>query len=315
MGQPLARRDQPVYRQFRVKPEPKVSSMKRIVIATAVAFAVVCPAAAQEKVPLNPKVRTDYAPTDKFTLLQERLRARGMLEQYSQFLSPLRLRQDLTVWTEQCGLANAWFDPSKRKITLCYEYLTEIEDEVAKPAAELPGPLTNRPGVGLMPGFTRAEVIIGAMVGVLLHETGHAIFNIQEIPRLGREEDAADGVSGLIMLQFGKSVALTMIKGRINNYYHRHNKYGFDPRAMSDVHSMDIQRLYNYLCLAYGSEHRAAFQALADKYLPAVRRPNCEIEYKQAKRAFDKTIMPDVDLELLKRVQAMPILRPEDMKL
>jgi hypothetical protein len=269
----------------------------------------------QAPVPQNSRVSVEYSPTTKFASLRERLSRRGILEQYSQFLSPLRLKQDLKVATVDCGVVNAFYSPGERKISICYEYLTKVEDEVAVPRDRLPEPLRSIPGVGLMDGFTRAEVIIGGLVEVLLHETGHAVFDIQKVPRLGREEDAADGIAGLIMLQFGKSVALTMIKGGVNVYLHDHSRYAFDPVAMSDVHGLNLQRLYNYLCLAYGSEHRSSFQALADRLLPELRKPNCVFEYNTAKRAFDKTIMPDVDRELLERVRAMQILRPQDLKL
>jgi hypothetical protein len=301
-----------------------VSSMKRMLVAVVVISGLVAPmlgssaVMAQAPIPLNSKVKLDYAATAKFSALRERLQQRGMLEQYSQFLSPLRLKQDYTVTTVDCGKVNADYNndgKGNRRIRLCYEYLAMVENEAAVARDQLPAPLKNTPGVGLMQGFTSAEVIIGGIIQVLLHETGHAIFDIQGIPRLGREEDAADGISGLMMLQFGQSVALTTIKGAINVFHHMESKFKFDPRDMADVHSLDIQRLYNYLCLAYGSEHRAALQALADTYLPAVRKPNCPLEYQRALRAFEKTVLPDVDRPLLERVRQMPILRPEDLKL
>ena len=60
-------------------------------------------------------------------------------------------------------------------------------------------------------------------------------------------------------------------------------------------HSMSLQRVFNFLCLAYGSPLRADFKDLADKWLPDARKDNCEIEYSTVKRAFDKTIMRGVE--------------------
>ena len=62
-------------------------------------------------------------------------------------------------------------------------------------------------------GFTRQEAIVGGFVGVTLHEAGHAVNDLLNLPVLGREEDAADQIAGFIMLQFGKEVARTAIKG------------------------------------------------------------------------------------------------------
>jgi len=39
---------------------------------------------------------------------------------------------------------------------------------------------------------------------------------------------------------------------------------------------------------------------------------HCADEYKQAALAFRKTILPDVDQEMMKEVLKMEILRPED---
>jgi hypothetical protein len=148
-----------------------------------------------------------------------------------------------------------------------------------------------------------------------LHETGHAIFDIQEIPRLGREEDAADMVAGFVMLQFGTEVARVMIKGMFNM---THNWYALSPTvskaALADTHSLSMQRGYAILCLAYGKDPET-FKDLAQAWLPPERQPYCAREYRQAENAFRKTIMPDVDPVLMKKVQQMKILVPDDSKL
>jgi hypothetical protein len=49
--------------------------------------------------------------------------------------------------------------------------------------------------------------------------------------------------------------------------------------------------------------------------LAAARQPYCAREYRQAENAFRKTVLPDVDPVLMKKVQLMQILRPDDSKL
>ena len=48
---------------------------------------------------------------------------------------------------------------------------------------------------------------------MFLHETGHAVFNMLQIPVLGREEDAADQFAAYLMLRLGKDEARRMILG------------------------------------------------------------------------------------------------------
>jgi len=273
--------------------------------------------AAQTQVAQNPQIKVQYV-APKFLALAQRLLKRGVLEEYSQFMSPLHLKAPLTVSMEECGVVNSDYDFSRHYIRICYEFVDMVENEAAIPQAQLPAPLNDTkkyPDIGLMQGFTRAEVIIGGITVVALHETGHAVFDIQGIPRLGREEDAADEISGLVMLQFGKSLARTLIKGTINVWHHMQGRYGFNERAsLGDVHSISIERAVNYLCLAYGQD-AASFEDLASQWLPTQRKSNCKYEYQQALLAFKKTVMPFVDVDQLKKVQSMQFLRPEDAKL
>ena len=54
--------------------------------------------------------------------------------------------------------------------------------------------------------------------GCILHEMGHALFDILETPIFGREEDAADQMSAFVMLQFSTDMARIAIKG--GGYYY-----------------------------------------------------------------------------------------------
>ena len=282
-----------------------------------IAISALSPAVAQVQVAQNPQIKVQYI-APRFLALAQRLLKRRVLEEYSEFMSPLRLKAPLTVSMEECGTVNSDYDFEKHYIRLCYEFLDMIENEAAVPQAQLPPPFNDEkkyPGLGLMPGYTRAEVIVGGIIQVALHETGHAIFDIQGIPRLGREEDAADEISGLVMLQFGKSVARTVIKGTINVWHHMQGRYGFSERAsLGAVHSISIERAINYLCLAYGQDPDS-FEDLARQWLPEQRKANCKYEYQQALSAFKKTVLPFVDMDQLRKVQAMSILQPDDSKL
>src|SRR5262249_5794218 len=143
--------------------------------------------------------------------------------------------------------------------------------------------------------------------------------DIQDIPLFGREEDGADQIAALIMLQFGPKVAQTTVKGFYNVWHHfnaetlRAQKGQIRPWQEADEHSISIQRAYNFLCMAYGKDPKS-FQQLADSLLPRARKQSCEDEYKQAANAFRKTVLPDVDPEMMKAVLQLEILKPEDFK-
>ena len=220
--------------------------------------------------------------------------------------------------TNHCKDPNSYYD-GRGTLHLCYSWFYFLENDVAK---EYPRP-QNEPfsqtSLGLIPGFTRAEVILGGSVSVTLHELGHAVFDLLSIPRFGREEDAADEFAGFFMIQFGPPVALTTVKGTYNAWHHFHaermiaSKGALQTSLEGDSHSLDIQRAYNFLCLAYGKDQET-FNDLAENLLPRVRKEHCKDEYDQAELAFKKTLLPKINRDLMKEVQGMQIFRPKDFK-
>jgi hypothetical protein len=301
--------------------------MKRILKTLAMVVAVIGPASAQSPAPSdlhNPNISIEYK-EPKYLHIYQRVKARKVLEELDQLLSPLRLDHPLKLSIDQDGYVcagdagNAYYNPDEYTVHICYNWMAMLENEVSVRHYDDPsqfGPRTP----GLMPGFTRGEVIVGGFVSVALHEIGHAVRHNLDIPRLGREEDTADQMAGFIMLQFGSKFAIPAIKGTINVWHHlqavRFKRSGgvFTVGEQENEHSVSIQRAYNFLCLAYGSPLRADFKELTDKWLPERRKENCEFEYLTVKRAFDLTLKPRLDPVLLEKVKAMRIFQPEDFK-
>lgn len=240
--------------------------------------------------PINPSLRPIY----------ERFRQRQILESLGAFLSPLKLPVKLKITTLQCNDTNAYWAGRVRGLLLCYEYANWIERLApVEPTPE---------------GFTREDTIAGEFIETALHELGHAVFDIYDVPIFGREEDAADEIAAFTMLQFGREVALRTIRGTAFAYQAQSKQRKLSRSSFSDEHSTDEQRYYNYLCIAYGAEP-TLFQRFVDTdVLPAKRAAHCAREYKQVENAFVQTILPHVDRERMKRVQAVQWLRPDDGK-
>lgn len=245
-------------------------------------------------------IEIEYVPPAQQYLrpVYERLKQRKVLEQLKDFLSPLRLPVTLRIRTLQCDDTNAYWAGRVEGLKLCYEYVDWVER--LAPAETTPE------------GFTPQDAIAGEFVEVTLHEMGHAVFDLFNVPIFGREEDAADQMAGFLMLQFGQDVALRTISGTAYTYQQQAKQSHWSRTTFADEHETDDQRFYNYLCLAYGAQP-ATFQRFVDSnILPAKRAANCGHEYRQIQRSFMKTIMPHVDQEQMKKVQAMQMLRPDD---
>jgi len=259
--------------------------------------------------------------SDKYQQLYEKLKARQILEELDTFLSPLDLGDSgLVLSVEEgddiCKYPNSYYDGAGT-LHLCYSWFYFLENDVAKEYPRPPGEPFTLSSLGLIPGFTRAEVVLGGSVSVVLHELGHAVFDLLNIPRFGREEDAADQFAGFFMVQFGPAVSLTTVKGTYNAWHHFNaerllaSKGVLQPSLEGDAHSLDIQRAYNYLCLAYGKDP-VTFKDLAENLLPRARKDHCKEEYDQAELAFKKTLLPRIDRDRMKIVQNMKIFKSED---
>jgi hypothetical protein len=271
-------------------------------LALAGAMPAATPSAAQSPPDLTPnsRITVDYIePRDaKLQDVYERMRKRQLLEQLALFLSPLKLPVMLRLQTKQCGQVNAFWDPLERSLNICYELI--LDGETSAPASATPQ------------GITRREAIVGNLLDTMLHEIGHGVFDIFKIPVLGKEEDAADQFSGFLMLQFGPEAARIGIKGATYFYIVWASRKVGRPSPFYDVHGMDQQRIFNYLCLGYGAEP-TVFQDYVDNgLLPKARAAGCRSEYERVKRAFVLTMMPYIDDAQMHKVRALQWLRPED---
>jgi hypothetical protein len=246
------------------------------------------------KVTLKPdQIRGVYvAPKDaKFTAMYNQLREQRVLEQLSELLSPIKLPRPLTLKIEGCdGVANAWYEEDA--VTICYEYL----DFIVQSAPKGNGPK----------GATQKSALVGPLIDVTLHEVGHAVFDMLQIPVFGREEDAADQFSAYIILNFAPIEARSLIRS-IAYLGAKEAKdsmaKGTDIKAFADSHGLPTQRYFNTLCTAYGSNPRVYRDAITRGELTEDRAEGCEYEYEMLERAFDKLIRPYIDQPLLRKVR------------
>ncbi|MDO8875733.1 MAG: DUF4344 domain-containing metallopeptidase [Pseudolabrys sp.] len=268
--------------------------MKTLVLAAVLIGLVVysTPTLAQS----TPSLRTDqvrvvYVPPKepKHQPIHDALRERGILEMLRTLLSPLRLPRQLTLEVKGCdGQVDAYYGDDT--VTVCYEYIELIQ--------------RHAPKVGTPSGLARTDAIVGAIIDTVLHEVGHAIFDMLDIPVLGREEDAADLFSAYILLQFAPDDARRLIQG-VGFMMASEAKAALEEptklKTFSNEHGLPAQRYYNLLCMAYGSNPKIFGNMVLRGRLPKERADGCAEEYAMLRRAFQKLILPYVDVVLLSK--------------
>jgi hypothetical protein len=225
----------------------------------------------------------DHQPV--FKLLKES----RTLEKVREILSPLRLPRRLLLQTAGCdGVSNAWYDGES--VTVCYEYIDDI--------------WKNAPDKTTPTGIAPVDTLIGPVADVFFHEAGHAVFDILQVPRLGREEDAADQFSTYLMLRFEKADARRLILGSAYQYKGdlAAPTVTMPRQKFADEHGTPVQRFYNLLCMAYGADPKLFADVVTKDFLPKDRAEGCEDEYNQVDFAMTKLIGPSIDWRLARKL-------------
>lgn len=248
--------------------------------------------------------RGEYVPpkNSKHRYIYDRLTQKRVLERISEFLAPIKLPREMLIKLDGCdGEVNAYYD--KGVVIVCYEYIDYIDYIHA-----------NAPRKAVPAGLTTQDAVIGLTVDVFLHEVGHGVFDLLQIPIFGREEDAADMFAAYLQLQFAPKEARILVLG--NAFLGRvESKQAMSKslklKNFANEHGLPAQRYFNSLCLAYGADPVLFADAVTKWNLPAERAEQCAGEYRQVARAFEKLIHPYVDAELMAHVKSKDWLKFE----
>jgi len=256
--------------------------------------------------------------------IRELMMKRRVLEEYAEFLSPLELPRKLRLLASDCE-GEEWNSPyyldKMQWIDMCYSFIAAAEHDID----DL---IKNYSQEKWWTPSTREQLIAGMFAGVLLHETGHALYHLLEAPVFGRQEDAADQIAAYVPLQFDKETARTAIKGFVYLWQYLAMVKNSNPPiagkpdgncpdpacAYQDVHGTASQRMYNVVCIAYGG-YPANFQDLVDAgLLTPERAKNCGREYEKVRAAFAKTVLPFINRPQMEKVRARKWFRGPELR-
>jgi hypothetical protein len=220
--------------------------------------------------------------------LYKLLKERQALEKIRDLLSPLRLPHRLLLETRECGMSNAL--SNEDSVIVCYEFI----DDIWKNAAQSTTPA----------GIAPIDTVIGPLLDVFLHEVGHVVFAMLQIPLFGRGEDAADQFSTYIMLRFDKEEARRLILGSAYQYKGDLSSptVTIKQQSFADEHGTSAQRFYNLLCTAYGADPKLFADVVEKGFLPEERAVGCQREYAQLAHAFETLIGPHIDRKLARKL-------------
>ncbi|MGJ4727919.1 DUF4344 domain-containing metallopeptidase [Luteimonas sp. SDU101] len=197
------------------------------------------------------------------------------------FVLPRRLRYV----TAECGEFGAFYRPGDAEVVLCYETLRTLYER---------GQAHQR-ALGLDDGhplrYVRANVRF-----IVLHETGHALVHLLDLPITGRQEDAVDQLAAILMLRFsGREETPEEVIGELRmaaNWMLSRSTGAYNLDAYADEHALGEQRYFNLQCLIYGTDPAGFAGMVETGDLTAARARGCARETRLVSRAWLRLLLP-----------------------
>lgn len=210
----------------------------------------------------------------------------------SQANTRVTLAYDVPLMGLNCDESNAFWSSMRQDIRYCYEFEATTRKLFEKPDDD-----------GKKPSSKQVDDnIVGFTNGIVLHELGHALITMYDLPVTGKEEDAVDQLAVVLLTTGGhphdEYVAETIYAWARMASEKEINKSASDLLDnYADEHSLSAQRLFNWTCWLYGS-NPDAYQALVqnednpDGTLPSARAGQCEDEYNKMTKSWNTLLKP-----------------------
>ncbi len=143
------------------------------------------------------------------------------------------------------------------------------------------------------------EFAFGNALFFLFHEAGHMLVSEFDLPVLGREEDAVDTLSTLLLLEAGADVFETALIDSVDGWTlsAEASEAAEHEQILWDAHGLDRQRAFNMVCLMVGKDAEKFTESADDLELPAGRRQECVSEYRKAHTSWFGVLKPHLQTD------------------
>ena len=216
------------------------------------------------------------SPNSDFRPLGQRAKQWGVLEQITSDMSTrFLLPRDISMTFDECGMINAFYSPSESSVTFCYELLSLLAE-------------TFLPADGSWTQEAQDQVS-GAIWFILMHEVGHALVDVLDLPITGREEDVADQLAVVTLMEAGEKGAQAALSGTLAI---QPSSNDFEQYEFADEHSLGPVRLFNVLCWIYGSDPAKYDPIVTDGHLPEERAQRCPGEWDRMSKSWQRLLEP-----------------------
>ena len=183
---------------------------------------------------------------------------------------------DIYLSVTNCDEPDAYYDPGTHEIRVCYQLIDEYYEmfrRKVKDKAKLD------------------ETVRGATAATFFHELGHALVDAWKLPITGKEEDAVDQLSTVVLINRTGAGEQMALAGAISFSLYADLSKG-EEKIYWDEHSLDEQRFYDTICMIYGHNPQKYANLIKEGVLPEERAGNCEADYQRIERSWRTLLAP-----------------------
>jgi len=171
------------------------------------------------------------------------------------------------------------FDSSDNNVLIPYTFLNEVKTRFkrAKYAES---------------GVSVLDASLDSVMHTLFHELAHALIFMHDIPVVGKEEDAADGLASILLIEFFNEGAEIALSAADLFDLESEDIVEFEEADFWDDHSLDLQRFYSTLCHVYGSDPKKYTNIKSAEVFSNERAENCIVDYGNLLRSWFTLLKP-----------------------
>lgn len=224
------------------------------------------------------RVFYDKATNNKETLAKKELAKSGVAEEVVVFINEkFKLAQPLNF--RFGGQDGPLFDSSINSVLIPYSFLDEVKLRFKRAKY-------SQSGVSVL------DASLDSVMHTLFHELAHALIFMHDIPVLGKEEDAADGLANILLIEFFDEGAEIAISAADLFDLESEDIVEFEEADFWGEHSLDLQRYFSTLCYVYGSEPSKYATLIQDSGFSEQRAEHCISDYANSLRSWLVLLKP-----------------------
>jgi hypothetical protein len=188
----------------------------------------------------------------------------------------LALPYDITVSFEDCDDPDAFYEPGTHQLAICYQLIDEYYGLFSRQIKDKE---------------KLDDAVRGAVASTFFHELGHGLVDAWQIPITGKEEDAVDQLSTLVLIRQSEEGERMALAGAVSFKLYADRDKGWE-HIYWDEHSLDEQRFYDTICLVYGHDPEKYAHLVQDGTLPRERAELCTEEYPKVAKSWESLLRP-----------------------